>query len=57
MSFWSEYNYAELMSMHGIEIDDPDMVEQNDDELEEETEELKYFCEACGHPSCFGYCQ
>jgi len=45
------------MSMHGIEIDDPDMVEQNDDELEEETEELKYFCEACGHPSCFGYCQ
>jgi len=47
MSFWQEYSHAEIMSMHGVEIDDTEYmdyeidvdVEQEDDNDQQEQDE------------------
>ena len=45
MSFWHEYSHAEIMSMHGVEISDPDHmnyevdIDFDIDDDEEETDD------------------
>jgi hypothetical protein len=46
---WSEYSHAEIMSMHGVEIDDP---AYNEDDTNFEQEDC---CPRCSGGGC-NYC-
>lgn len=56
--FWSEYSHAEIMSMHGVEIDDPAYNEDDTDlDHDEDDTDLKREdeCPRCTGSGC-NYC-
>jgi hypothetical protein len=59
MSYWDQFSHAEIMSMHGVEIDDPEFQEQDDggrSEIEPEEDTPGRECPVCLREHCSGYC-
>lgn len=54
--WWKELSYAEIMSMHGVEIDDPQYNEENDDyddcDHDIDLDDDRDSCPRCGGRGC-----
>ena len=51
-AYWAQYSHSEIMSMHGVEIDDPEYNE-SDDDVDYEPKE-KYRCDCSNCMDCLG---
>lgn len=48
-AYWNQWSHAEIMSMHGVELDD---IEEEQEEIEIDVEEEQRCCSGC--MSCLG---
>jgi hypothetical protein len=46
-AYWAQWSHAEIMSMHGIEIDDYQDVDQDDCQSDSEEPEEEHCCSGC----------
>lgn len=46
-AYWSQYSHAEIMSMHGVEIDDQDNDIDYDYDEQDETDREQGCCSGC----------
>lgn len=54
-AYWNQWNHAEIMSMHGIELTNYHNEVHDDSEEEEEKEEKQAHCCYSGCMDCLGF--
>ena len=46
-AYWAQFSHQELMSLQGVELDDPDLCQDEDDAYLEQLEKEAHCCGNC----------